>query len=498
MKFVSTRDKSKVITGAEAIVKGISDDGGLFVPQIFPTLTNDEIDGFKNLNYAERAAFVISKFLDQFSIEELNEYACLAYSKFDDDSDPCPVVKIDDGLFILELWHGPTSAFKDFALTILPYLLTASKKKLNISGKTLILVATSGDTGKAALEGFKDVEGTEIIVFYPEDGVSDMQKLQMQTQEGQNVTVAGIKGNFDDAQSAVKKIFTDNSFKEKLEKQGIRLSSANSINFGRLVPQIAYYFSAYSDLLSSGEIEMGDKVNFVVPTGNFGNILAAYYAYKMGLPVNRLIIASNSNNILSDFFHTGEYDVKRKFFKTISPSMDILISSNLERLLFELSSRDDKKTAELYKSLQENKKFTVDFDKLENTVFESSWADEEETKEVIFNFHDLYDYLLDPHTAVAASVYTDYADETGDETPTIIVSTANPYKFAADVYNALGVVKVKDAIKAIPMLELATAMEVPENLKNLKEKPILHRLFIDPDKIFDAVEKIIENKLGKN
>lgn len=305
MKYLSTRDSSKVYTAAEAIVKGISDDGGLIVPSSFPIIDGKLLDKLCDMDYPERAATVLGMYLEEFSYDELLDYARKAYSRFDGD-DPCPLVKVEDGLYMLELWHGPTFAFKDMALTLLPYLLVASKKKLGDNGKTLILVATSGDTGKAALEGFRDVEGTEIIVFYPAKGVSAMQKLQMTTQQGGNVHVAGINGNFDDAQTAVKAIFTDKEVIDKLKSHGIEMSSANSINWGRLAPQIAYYVSAYCDLLTSGEINKGDKINFVVPTGNFGNILAGYYAYRMGIPVGKLIVASNANNILSDFFNTGK------------------------------------------------------------------------------------------------------------------------------------------------------------------------------------------------
>ncbi len=486
MKFTSTRDTSIAISSAEAIVKGISNEGGLFVPVEFPSISFEELNQMREMNYPERASFVLHKYLDDFSQEELLEYTTKAYSRFDD-GETAPLAKIDDKLFMLELWHGPTSAFKDLALTLLPYLMVASKKKLGHDEKTLILVATSGDTGKAALEGFKDVDGTEIIVFYPESGVSDMQKLQMLTQEGKNVHVAGICGNFDDAQTAVKQVFTDEEFAKNLEQQGIKMSSANSINWGRLAPQIAYYVSSYVDLVESEEIEMGEKISFVVPTGNFGNILAGYYAYKMGLPIKKLIIASNTNNILTDFFHSGEYDVERNFFKTISPSMDILISSNLERLLFELLNRDDKVINELFASLKSNKKYKVDAKMLEDCIFESAWADEEETKEAIFNFFDIYGYALDPHTAVAESVYADYLDETGAEEPVVIVSTASPFKFAQDVHQALGNLRVKDAFKAVSLLEFETAMEAPSALKELKNKEIVHRTVIAKDKVAQAV-----------
>jgi threonine synthase len=496
MKFVSTR-QNITVSGAQAIVEGISSDGGLFVPQSFPQVSLNEISEFCEMEYPQIASRIMSKYFDEFSEDEIRGFCQKAYSRFDGE-ETCPVVKIDDGLFALELWHGPTAAFKDVALTLLPMLLSASKKKLGKNDKTLILTATSGDTGKAALEGFKDADGVYIIVFYPEGGVSEMQKIQMATQDGANVAVCGIRGNFDDAQTAVKKVFTDKEFAKKLSQKNISMSSANSINIGRLIPQVAYYFSAYADLAASGEIQMGDKINFVVPTGNFGNILAAYYAYRMGLPVGRLILASNSNNILSDFFHTGEYDVKRKFYKTISPSMDILISSNLERYLFEVLGRDCEKVMELFAALSKDKKFVLNQKDLSGGIFEAAWADEEETKEAIFNFYDLYDYVLDPHTAVAASIYTDYVDETCDGTPTVLVSTASPFKFAPDVYNAFNMGYVKDPFRAVNLLEIATALEVPACLKGLKEKPVRHRLIIDADKIAGAVEAIVGNFFEKN
>ena len=343
MQYVSTREKSTIVSSAEAIVKGLSEDGGLFVPSEFPSISSKELEQMTDMEYSERAAFVLSKFLSDFTLEELNDYTKKAYSRFYGD-DPCPLVAIDDKTYILELWHGPTCAFKDMALTLLPHLMVASRKKVGEKNKTLILVATSGDTGKAALEGFKDVEGCEIIVFYPSEGVSDMQKLQMQTQTGNNVYVCAIKGNFDDAQSAVKVIFNDENVKAQLLEQGYKLSSANSINWGRLVPQIAYYVSSYVDLLASNEIKMGEKINFCVPSGNFGNILAGYYAMRMGVPIGKLICASNKNRVLTDFFASGKYDTNREFYKTMSPSMDILISSNLERLLFEISGREDRKS----------------------------------------------------------------------------------------------------------------------------------------------------------
>ena len=425
MKYVSTRDAGRAYSAPETIVKGIADDGGLFVPSSFPTIDKEFLASLSEMTYPERVAKVLHLFMDEFAEKELLSFAEKAYSRFD--GDPCPVVKIEDGLYVLELWHGPTFAFKDMALTLLPYLMVESKKKLGVDETTLVLVATSGDTGKAALEGFKNVKGSEILVFYPEKGVSTMQKLQMVTQEGENVAVVGVKGNFDDAQTAVKEIFTDEAVKAKLKEKGKAFSSANSINWGRLAPQIAYYVSSYVDLVDCGEIDLGDKVNFVVPTGNFGNILAGYYGYKMGLPVHKLIVASNANNVLTDFFNTGKYSVKRDFHKTASPSMDILVSSNLERLLFELSGRDTDLIKKLYQDLKEKGEFTFDLDLLQNSIFEAGWADEAETKDAIYNYFDLDDVTFDPHTAVAGSVYNDYSIDTEDDTPTVIVSTASPF-----------------------------------------------------------------------
>lgn len=484
MFYISTRDSSCKLTASKAIIKGISTDGGLFVPSSFPNITLSEIASLSEKTYPERVAFILEKYLD-FDYETLLSFAEKAYGRFDGDA--CPLLKIDDNSFILELTHGPTLAFKDMALTLLPYLLTASNEKNHSKDKTLILVATSGDTGKAALEGFKDVENTEIIVFYPADGVSDMQKLQMQTQEGKNVHVCGIDGNFDDAQTAVKKLFTNSEMIEKLKTMGYSLSSANSINWGRLVPQIVYYFSAYADLVDGGEIEIGDKINFAVPCGNFGNILAGYYAKQMGLPINKLICASNINNILTDFFKTGVYDINRDFYKTMSPSMDILISSNLERLLFEMSDRNPEYVKNAMAKLKENGKYEVDINLIKNLGFEAGYASEEETEIAIDNFFDSYDYPLDTHTAVAVSVYDDYVVATGDNTLTVIVSTASPYKFPTDVYYSLTGDYIDDAFKAAKKLNEISAMEIPEQISGLKTKPAIHIDVVDKNNIDEAV-----------
>ena len=498
MKYLSTRNKKLRFSASEVIVKGISDEGGLFVPESFPVLDEETFRKLSETDYPHRAAYVLSLLMDDFSEEELLDITTKAYSRFDDLSDPCPLVEIDDNLFILELWHGPTLAFKDMALTVLPHLLTASRKKTGHSDKTLILVATSGDTGKAALEGFKDVEGVDIIVFYPSEGVSEMQKLQMTAQKGNNVSVFGINGNFDDAQNAVKKIFTDKDCIKAIKDKGYSLSSANSINWGRLAPQIAYYISVYADLLSSGKISFSDKINITVPTGNFGNILAAYYAYKMGLPVNKLICASNINNILTDFLTEGVYDTKREFHKTISPSMDILISSNLERLLFDLYG-DDKKISELMKDLKEKGKYKIDSEILSKikSLFAAGFASEEETLQSIANYFEEYGYLIDTHTAVACSVESDYEINNTDSIPAVIVSTASPYKFPSDVLKAAGGGSYEqDAFKAVKKLHSLSALEIPDNIKELKNADIRFKTVINKDNAFNAVLDYLNSKRG--
>ncbi len=491
MKYISTRNKSIKVTSAQAIVSGLSKDGGLFVPEVFPTLSKEDFDKLTEMSYPERAAKVLSLYLDDYTYEELLDYATKAYSRFYGD-DPCPLVNVDDNLYVLELWHGPTCAFKDMALTMLPHLLSAARKKTGEDSRTLILVATSGDTGKAALEGFKDVDGTDIIVFYPSEGVSDMQKLQMMTQQGNNVYVCAINGNFDDAQSAVKTIFNDKDMQAKLLANGYKLSSANSINWGRLAPQIAYYVSSYCDLIASGKIKYGDKVNFCVPSGNFGNILAAYYASLMGVGVNKLICASNVNNVLTDFFTTGTYDIHRQFHKTMSPSMDILISSNLERLLFEFSGRNDALMSERMDKLKKEGKYSISDEELKNLkkIFAVGYATEDDTKEVIDNCLEAYDYLMDTHTAVAMSVFDDYVEATGDEeTPSVVVSTANAYKFPCDVYEAIAGERVEDAKKATKKLHAFTGEDVPEPLADLDKREVRFTNVIDKSQIAEEVLK---------
>jgi len=467
MHYLSTRDASVSVSGSEAIVKGLSDEGGLFVPVEFPHISKADFEVFAELDYPQRAAFILERFLPELK-DGLAEFCEKAYARFD--GDPAPLVRIDEGQYLLELWHGPTHAFKDIALTLLPHLLQSSKEKTGARAHTLILTATSGDTGKAALEGFADAQGVSVVVFYPQDGVSQLQKLQMQTAKGRNVKAIALSGNFDDAQTAVKEIFTDTAAVEALEKHGIVLSSANSINFGRLVPQIVYYFSAYADLVNGGQLVYGQPVNFCVPTGNFGNILAGYYAVRMGLPVNKLICASNRNNVLTDFFAGGAYTVQnREFYKTASPSMDILISSNLERLIFELSGRDAQLTALRMRQLKEEGAYKVtgaEHDAM-RALFSAGWASEEAVSETIAEIFDEYGYISDPHTAVALRVYADYKAKTADKTPCVTVSTASPYKFTSDVLKALGETPLANEQKNLSLLEDLTALPIPESIGEL-------------------------------
>ena len=491
MFYKSTRDSSVNISAAEAIVKGISDDGGLFVPSEIPQLSLDEITKLGDMSYSERAAFVFSKYLTDFTDAEIRYCTDNAYStKNFATENIAEISKLFDGTYVLELWHGPTCAFKDMALQILPYLLTTSVKKMNIDKKVVILVATSGDTGKAALEGFADVPGTEIMVFYPRDGVSAMQKRQMTTTEGGNVSVAALEGNFDDCQNGVKKIFTDPDIKKKLADAGMMFSSANSINWGRLAPQIIYYLSSYAVLVKNGDIKAGEKINIVVPTGNFGNILAAYYAKNMGMPVNKLICASNANNVLTDFLNTGIYDRNREFYATISPSMDILISSNLERLLYILSGENDAVIREWFGALAKDGKYEVSDDvkaKLKED-FAAGFCDDGSTKAVIGEMFEKYSYTLDTHSAVAVKVYLDYKKNTGDETKTLIASTASPYKFSASVLEAIDKNAVGgDEYAMVSRLNELSGYPVPKSLAELKEKEVRFKSVIAKDSMKDYV-----------
>ncbi len=484
--YKSTRGSFTQKTAAQAIIKGIADDKGLYVPDVIPPLPFAPAD-MTGKPYKEIAKAIISAFFTDYTDEEMQICVDGAYdSKFEAD-DIVPIVSAGDVHF-LELYHGKTAAFKDMALSILPYLLTTAVKKERENKKIAILTATSGDTGKAALEGFANVEGTEIIVFFPSDGISEVQKRQMTTQEGSNTHVFGISGNFDDAQTGVKKLFSDTDFNEMLNKNDIKLSSANSINIGRLIPQVVYYVYAYIKLLEKGVISDGDKINIVVPTGNFGNILAAYYASKMGIPVNKFICASNKNKVLTDFINTGVYDINREFYCTNSPSMDILISSNLERLLYHLSGNDGDMIAELMNQLEKEKKYTVN-DTIRNGMadFIAGFADEEETKKVIADMYNSNGYLMDTHTAVAYKVYDEYRKSTGDNTSTIIASTASAYKFAASVAEALGMPEETDGFAYVRALHEKTQVRIPSGLKDLDQKEIRHKKIIERNDLADAV-----------
>ncbi len=496
MFYTSTRNNKIRVTASQAIAQGISEEGGLFVPCELPAFSLDKIKSMVDMPYTLRAKTVLKEFLTDFTEEELDYCVNGAYAanKFSSEK-IAPTVHISENENILELWHGPTCAFKDMALQLLPYLMTVSAKK-TAEGKTIvILVATSGDTGKAALEGFKNVENTKILVFYPVDGVSPMQKLQMTTQEGDNVAVCAIKGNFDDAQSAVKKIFTDDAIKAELEKKNMMFSSANSINWGRLVPQIVYYFSTYCDMAEQNQINIGDEMNVVVPTGNFGNILAAYYAKKMGLPLKTLVCASNSNNVLTDFLKSGEYNKNRAFFTTTSPSMDILISSNLERLLYHMSGEDDKLINELMGCLAEDGKYEIP-EKMLHTIqetFDAGFCTEAEVDETIKNCFDSYKYLCDTHTAVAVKVYKTYAEQTGDKTPTVIDSTASPYKFSKSVLTAVmgGNTPELDEFDMVDELNRVTSAEVPDPIKVLKDKQVRFTDVCDKENMSEMVFKLL-------
>ena len=489
MNYISTRGNNQKMTSAQAIIAGLADDGGLFVPDELPQVDMEFIKGLTKLSYQERAARVLGCFLTDYTDEEIKGCVERAYGggKFDDAA-VAPLNIMEDDVSVLELWHGPTSAFKDMALQLLPQLLSTALKKTGEKNQVLILVATSGDTGKAALEGFKDVEQTKIIVFYPENGVSRIQKLQMVTQQGENVAVTAVKGNFDDAQSGVKAIFSDREFNAKLNEAGVSLSSANSINWGRLVPQIVYYFSAYADLLKAGVIRAGDEISFTVPTGNFGDILAGYYALRMGLPVKKLICASNTNNVLTDFLTTGVYDRNRDFFKTISPSMDILISSNLERLLYHVTN-DAAQVAEWMKSLAETGRYDVGAEVLAKiqATFGCDWADDEKTMETINAVYGERRYIADTHTAVAWDSAHKYMLQ-GNAEPMVVVSTASPYKFNESVLTALGeTIEGMDEFQLLDKLQSLNSFKIPAGLAALKNAQVRHSNVVEKTAMPQAV-----------
>ena len=498
MKYVSTRSKIQPINSAEAILQGLAEDGGLFVPEKIPKVTLEEIDELKDKSYEQRSAWLLGKFLTDYTEYELGECTELAYNWFDVPARVPVAILIQDPknpvapVGSMELWHGPTSAFKDVALQMLPHLMRIALKKVGETKEILILVATSGDTGKAALAGFADVPQTKVMVFYPEDGVSEIQRLQMVTQRGKNVNVTAVKGNFDDAQSGVKKIFGDTKIREELDKLNVKLSSANSINWGRLVPQIAYYFSGYVELMKADQIKLGEKIIISVPTGNFGNILAAYYAMKMGLPVKKIICASNVNNVLTEFFATGIYNRNRKFFKTITPSMDILISSNLERLLYHETDGNFKIVTRYMKELNALGKYKIDKKLKErlDKIFYAEYVTEDETREFINRVYGSFGYLIDTHTAVSICALSKYRGKTNDFTPILSASTASPYKFTSAVLSALGQnIDGVDDLTQLKILNNLTNAKIPRNLSELADAKILHEDVCEKDEMADRVLK---------
>lgn len=490
MNFISTRGKSPAVTAAEAIRRGLAPDGGLYVPEKLPVFSPDELEELYALPYAELSAAVLARFLTGFSREELLGYTKKAYASFDDAS-VVPLHALGNGLWTMELFHGPTCAFKDVALQILPYLLAASVKKCADDHTVAILVATSGDTGKAALEGFADVAGTKIVVFYPDGGVSDIQRAQMATQSGENVLVLAVRGNFDDAQTGVKDIFADAALAAELDEAGIVLSSANSINWGRLVPQIAYYFAAYAQLLRSGNIVSGECVDFSVPTGNFGDILAGYFAKRAGLPVGKLLCASNSNNVLTDFLRFGVYDKNRPFLRTMSPSMDILVSSNLERLLA-LATQNGEQVERWMTELRSEGKYAVGEDILSllaDEGFAAFCASEEETARVIRRTWEEKGYLADPHTAAGLSAAEQYRRESGNVRPTVALSTASPFKFAAAMLASLGENVPEDGFAALDALSAFSKIPIPVPLNALRERKERFTTVLEKGEMRESVKK---------
>lgn len=497
MYYESTRGRLKSILSAQAIKMGIAPDGGLFVPESQVEFSLDEIEKLIDMSYQQRAVHILKSFLTDYTEEELVQCVNSAYreDKFGG-SKIAPIKKLDENIHVLELWHGPTCAFKDMALQILPHFLVKAVSKTDEKCEIVILVATSGDTGKAALEGFKDVAGTQVIVFFPNNGVSQVQKLQMVTQEGNNVYSIAVNGNFDDAQSGVKNIFGDEELAIRMKGNNCKFSSANSINWGRLVPQIVYYFSAYADLVSNGEINMGDKINFVVPTGNFGNILAAFYAKNMGLPINKLVCASNENNVLTDFINKGVYDKNREFVKTVSPSMDILISSNLERLLFDLTDKNSDLISQWMDKLKIDGKYTVDSGTMKkiSSLFWAAYSNEAETLKTIELIYKEHGYVVDTHTAVAIDVYDKYVISTGDMTKSVIVSTASPFKFNESVVKAIlgeEYVKGKSEFELLKVLSEHCNIKIPEGLNDLDKKDIRHEWICEKSGMKEQVENIL-------
>jgi threonine synthase len=494
--YFSTRGTPKSVTSAEAIIAGMAPDGGLFVPETIPKIALTELQSLLDKSYQQRAFYVMGLLLTDYSAAELQQCINNAYSaqKFDHQG-VAPLVAINESTAVLELWHGPTSAFKDMALQLLPQLLTTALKKRGQQDEIVILVATSGDTGKAALEGFQDVKQTRIITFYPESGVSAIQKLQMVTQSGANVSVIAVTGNFDAAQSGVKEIFQAEAFNAQLRRSSLRLSSANSINWGRLAPQIVYYFSAYLDGVKTGRLSWGQQVNFSVPTGNFGDILAGYYAKQMGLPIGKLLCASNANNVLTDFIKQGCYDARRPFYQTSSPSMDILISSNLERLLYHLTQGDTAKVKGWMDELKATGHYQVSADVMDKIkqLFYAGWIGDEQTVDTIKQVYEQQHYVLDPHTAVAWQIAANYRSESGDDRPCIVLSTASPFKFSDTVLGALTAKSVAGQSEFDLLKELAdiTGWKIPAGLAALKNMPIRHKQSCAPEDMKQLVAQVL-------
>jgi len=494
MRYISTRDNTIQYSASQAIAQGLAKDGGLLTPVYIPKLPGKALEDLTEMAYQQRAVYIMKMFLEEFSVKELTDYANAAYGpdKFDSPA-VAPVRTVDGNTHCLELWHGPTCAFKDMALQMLPHLLTASLVKTEEDKTVCILVATSGDTGKGALEGFRDVPRTKILVFYPKDGVSQVQELQMVTQEGANVGVSAVVGNFDDAQTGVKKLFSDPVLRQELADKGYFFSSANSINWGRVLPQLVYYVSAYCDLLRDEKLAPGQAVNICVPTGNFGNILAAYYVREMGLPIGQLICASNCNNVLTDFIRDGVYDRNRTFYNTMSPSMDILISSNLERLLYALTG-DTGEVRGYMDQLAETGRYQVS-DKVKaklQKLFKGYWCDDRETQRVIRVMFENNGYLIDPHTAVAFSALEQYRRESEDDTPAIVASTASPFKFCASVLEALGETDIASGLDTLDQLTAKTGQPAPAPLAALRDKPVRFTRVVEKDHMVDAVRSLLE------
>lgn len=491
--YESTRNKECKASASSAILNGLAQDGGLYMLRDLSEIKVD-LNTILNLNYYEIAELVLGKLLDDYTSEEIHNCVHAAYEHKFEAEDITPLVKVGD-VHLLELFHGPTSAFKDVALSILPHLVTTALKKHGVDDEIIILTATSGDTGKAALAGFKDVENTKIMVFYPEEGVSAVQKRQMETQTGRNVCVASIKGNFDDAQSSVKQIFTNHELAAEMKKNHQQFSSANSINIGRLTPQVVYYFKAYADLVNRSEIQLGEEVNFVVPTGNFGNILAGYLAKQMGIPVAKFICASNDNNILTDFIKTGVYDRNREFKKTLSPSMDILISSNLERLLYLLCGCDNEQVKQWMDDLQNNGKYAIG-EQLLHKLQEDFWADcadDNKTKKMIKECYEKNNYVLDTHTAVAYAAALKFKEQQINDKKLVVLSTASPYKFVGSVYEAISNQHDEDEFALMNKIKALTGVNIPKNLAQLNEMPILHNNHLAKE----DMEQFVKMKLGE-